>query len=322
MLVSIGNTVVDLYIRNIWQLPSVGKDEFSSTNHILCPSPIHPSLGGNGAISAFVFASLGSAASLVSALGCDEFGEIVYGWLEDRGVELSGLWKSQTNGTSISVIATDSRLNRLAFHYPGASANFTLREVDFSVIRSGKLLLLCGYSLMPGLRGKPSVEILHLAKSHGLVTAIDIGPGVDDSVTLDELAAGLQYVDYFLANSWELQIFTRTNDLRKGMQQIAEAGASWIVIKRGPDGVVLKQRGRAEILSVPAFQVQVTGTVGAGDTFNAAFLHAVGRKQPELVSARYANATAALVISRNRGVLACPNHQEVLHFLGEGNEQT
>jgi fructokinase len=49
---------------------------------------------------------------------------------------------------------------------------------------------------------------------------------------------------------------------------------------------------------IPAFKVQVADTVGAGDAFSAAFLHAIGQGWDAVRAGRFANAVGGLVASR------------------------
>jgi len=69
-----------------------------------------------------------------------------------------------------------------------------------------------------------------------------------------------------------------------------------VVISRGAQGCFVYSRG--ELAAVRAFPVEVADTVGAGDAFTAAFIHAVSEQKPMADAARFANAVGALVASR------------------------
>jgi fructokinase len=69
-----------------------------------------------------------------------------------------------------------------------------------------------------------------------------------------------------------------------------------IVITRGAGGAFVNMRG--EMATVRGFPIEVADTVGAGDAFTAAFIHALSEQRPIAEAARFANAVGALVASR------------------------
>jgi fructokinase len=69
-----------------------------------------------------------------------------------------------------------------------------------------------------------------------------------------------------------------------------------VVITRGEKGAFAYTRG--DLAAVPAFPVTVADTVGAGDAFTAAFIHALSEQRPIAEATRFANAVGALVASR------------------------
>ena len=70
-----------------------------------------------------------------------------------------------------------------------------------------------------------------------------------------------------------------------------------VVITRGERGAFAYMKG--ELVTVPAFPVTVADTVGAGDAFAAAFIHALSEQRPIAEATRFANAVGALVASRS-----------------------
>jgi fructokinase len=78
------------------------------------------------------------------------------------------------------------------------------------------------------------------------------------------------------------------------MWGVPEARA--VVITRGAKGCFVYSRG--DLASARGFPVDVADTVGAGDAFTAAFVHALADQRPMTEAARFANAVGALVASR------------------------
>jgi sugar/nucleoside kinase (ribokinase family) len=75
----------------------------------------------------------------------------------------------------------------------------------------------------------------------------------------------------FLPNEVELAAISGNENRIEALQSLAN-GRTLTVAKLGADGCVAVLSG--EIVSVPAFPIAPVDTTGAGDTFNAGFLHA------------------------------------------------
>ncbi|TJW76470.1 MAG: ribokinase, partial [Mesorhizobium sp.] len=66
--------------------------------------------------------------------------------------------------------------------------------------------------------------------------------------------------------------------------------------------------------AIQGFKVAAVDTNGAGDTHIGAFVSALSRGVPPFAAARYANAAAALSVTRHGGSSA-PTEQEIQTFL-------
>lgn len=311
MFLTIGNTTLDLFISGLAHLPRLGSDEFTAANITFCDRPLAMVLGGNGGNSAFALAKLRAPVALGSAIGDDTAGHIIVSWLEEAGVNLAGLVRSQAEATPTTTIITDEALNRLAFHHPGATTSFKPADLPAGLLAKTTALLISSYPLLPAWRPQGIAEALANAHRGGAITALDIGPAIGQPAELAELGPMLPDLDYLLCNEYELAVCAGGDDLETNLKTMLEAGARCLVVKRGRLGARLRQAGASEALVVPGFAVEARFTVGAGDTFNAGFLF--GRQQGWALerAARFGNAAAALVVSGSQGVLGCPGLAEV-----------
>jgi ribokinase len=94
------------------------------------------------------------------------------------------------------------------------------------------------------------------------------------------------------------------------------------LIARGPDSVVMTcGAAGCEVMSdgkrqhVPGFHVEAVDTTGAGDCFNGALAVGLARGLKMIDTVRYANAAAALAVTRFGAQIAMPTDEEVLEFL-------
>ena len=84
-------------------------------------------------------------------------------------------------------------------------------------------------------------------------------------------------------------------------------------MKLGEMGALLWD-GRAEVES-PAFPVKAADTTGAGDAFNGAFAVALAAGKPVADALRFANAAAAISVTRSGAQPSMPSRLEVDEFL-------
>ncbi|MGI9860931.1 carbohydrate kinase family protein [Moorella naiadis] len=311
MLAVIGNTVIDLFLHNIADLPRASGDEFTGGNLIWCQEPVAASMGGNGANVAYVFAALGGRVTLFSALGVDWAGGLLQEWLAREKVSLKGIYQDKSIPTSTNVVLTDQANNRLSFFYAGADASLDYSKIDLELLLGHQFLLICGYPLLPALRGETAGRILALARARGLKTAMDIGPAIGQPVLLTEIKGFFPDIDYLLGNFTEINTLTGEQEMEDSLACLEANGyQGWVVAKQGEKGVNLYQIGKRLELYVPAYQVPVRGTVGAGDTFDAAFLWGLQQGFDEKTAARWGNAAASLVVATG-GLVRAPSREEI-----------
>lgn len=313
MFVVVGTTTVDLLIAGLDRIPGLGEDEFTSESLAFIDAPMRMTLGGNGANAAYALAGLGEPTRLCSVLGTDALSEIVLGWLRDRGADTQPVRRDLCEATATTTVVTDRALHRLAFHHPGGSRDFSPAHLPDTPTGPDDTLLLTSYHLLPGFRGSPGAALLEGARSSGARTALDIGPALGDIANMGELAELLPHVDVLFANRHELASCTGEDDIERGASAALAAGAEAIVVKRGRAGASLYSSGTS--IDVAGFAVEVRSTVGAGDAFDAGFLHAIAGGASAEQALRIGNAVAALVVSSDRGILAAPTRQQVENYL-------
>lgn len=305
----VGTTTVDLYLTGMDRLPSAGSDEFTPSSYAFLEEPVSAALGGNGANCAVVLAALGAHTALCSIVGRDAFGELACGWLAEKGVRLEGLVLSGEFATACTAIATDRAGRRLSLHHPGGSFHYSLKDLPQALLTRASALLLTSYPLLKAFRPEGHRQALGSAKAAGAVTALDIGPLVEPPPSVEELAPLLPSVDYLMANERELSVLLPGQPLERIWEALFERGLENLVVKRGSEGCsLIAAQGR---LDCPAFPVQAGLTVGAGDSFDAAFLYGSLQGWESLRVLRFASAAAAAVVASRRGPCGCPTLDQI-----------
>ena len=108
-----------------------------------------------------------------------------------------------------------------------------------------------------------------------------------------------------------------SSDIAAGLLERHCPKADGVVIRRGAQGCLARLRNGQE-RAIPGYEVEAVDTNGAGDTHIGAFIAALSRGDNPFAAARYANAAAAIAVTR-RGGPTGPTHAEIEEFLAARN---
>jgi sugar/nucleoside kinase (ribokinase family) len=190
--------------------------------------------------------------------------------------------------TGITVSVTSAR-DRALITYLGAIASLRADDIPAPVLKGFKHLHVSSYymqhALRPGLRG-----LFAAARAAGLTTSLDTG--YDPAERWDgDILATLDEVDVFLPNETEIRAISGCVGMEDGLRAL-DNGHTVIVGKLGAEGCIANSGG--ELTRVEAFPIRPVDTTGAGDSFNAGFLHAWLRGRELAECLRFAAACGAL----------------------------
>jgi ribokinase len=102
----------------------------------------------------------------------------------------------------------------------------------------------------------------------------------------------------------------------KAAAELLAQGVKNVVITMGVRGAyVAGEVGRQVI---PGFRVEAIDTTGAGDVFNGALAVALAKGKSLIEAARFANAAAAISVTRMGAQSSAPTGQEIERVLASG----
>jgi sugar/nucleoside kinase (ribokinase family) len=259
---------------------------------------LHTTLGSSSAIFAHNLASLGNKVGFSSSIGSDPLGEICLKRLAERGVDLSGVRRMDGKTTGLTVILPQGK-KRYILTYPGTMFEMSEKDLDLKYVFSAKHLHVSSYFLLKGLQAS-LVDIFRHAKAAGLTTSLDTNDDPEDRWSSDvhELLA---YVDVLLPNEREACKLTQMEDVEQAAEILSQK-VPMIVIKRGSQGVLAIASGK-RLVAVPP-KVNAIDHVGAGDSFDAGFIHQFirGGKMEDCLA--FGNIVGALSVTRSGGTEA------------------
>ncbi len=286
-----GEMYVDLVMSGFDTWPQLGKESFATE--------FHRETGG-AAITACGLATLGTRAGVLGMVGEDS-GQWIVDRLQHKGVDTSELRRDFTEPTAITVaIATPE--DRAFLTYPGANRRFPglFREAveakRFSIARHVHL------SCTPDL--DTAGEILTSIRREG--SSVSLDPGWQQSWLGDARAlAILPLIDIFFPNVVEAGRMTGEQEPEKILGRLAAAGGRQIALKLGADGAALLWYGK--ILFARAPPVTPIDPTGAGDCFDAGFLHMWLRGASPDECLKAANICGALSTQALGGITGFPS---------------
>ena len=273
-------------------------------------------LGSSSAIFAHNISLLGCRVGFTSCIGSDPLGKFCVERLQESGVDVSGIKVLAGKTTGVTVILPLDR-QRQILTYLGTTLDLQLTHLDLNHIRSASHFHLSSYFLLRGLRPRIAELFAHM-KQGGLTTSLDTNDDPED-LWADDVRSVLKHVDIFLPNEREACRLTGASNVQAALDALA-ALVPIVVIKCGPKGVMAK-RGKNQF-HASSLSVQPVDTVGAGDSFNAGFLHKFILRANLEECLEYGNAVAALSTTRAGGTEALRDRHHRESFLQTGSSRT
>ncbi|MGA2359615.1 MAG: sugar kinase [Terriglobales bacterium] len=283
-----------------------GLPEHMPTERELLASGFAITLGSSSAILAHNLAALGSRVGFVTKVGDDSFGALALERLRERGVDLAGIAHGAKSG--VTVILPHGP-ERHILTYPGTISELRFEDLDLDYLASARHFHMSSLFLQRELLPRVP-ELFRRMKSAGLTTSLDTNDDPEDR--WDSVLEILPHVDILLPNEREAMKMSRTDDLETALSRLAQR-VKTIVVKRGASGAVAMRDGRR--VSAPAVPVTVIDPIGAGDSFDAGFLHQFLRGADLTTCLAYGNLCGAFSATACGGTEAFRDTARTQEFL-------
>jgi ribokinase len=262
--------------------------------------------GGKGANQACAAAKLGGRARMVGRVGDDGFGVELRRGLESDGVDTRGVHVSAALPSGVALIFVEASGQNQIVVAAGANQTLTRADVDEALAGASE-----GYLLLQ--LESPLETIEHaaaLGARRGLGVVLDPAPARPLPDTL------LANVSCLTPNESEAMALLGQPE---SAVSIADApGVARALLERGPRAVILKLGAQGAYADdgsggrhFPAPRVDAVDATAAGDTFNGAFAVALAERRTFADAVAFANAAAALSVTRHGAQASIPSRSEV-----------
>ncbi len=233
--------------------------------------------GGSSAIVAHNLAALGSQVGFIARIGDDEFGQIALDHLATGGVDVSKL-RRMTGSTKTGLTVILQRDSwRNMVTYAGATLELKFADLDLDYLSSSRHFHLSSFYLQRGLQSHVA-KLFRKLKAAGLTISLDTNDDPEDQWE-GGIREALRYVDVFLPNEREARRIAGVGDLQSA--------------------------------------VNAVDAVGAGDSFDAGFLHQYVRGADLSACLASGNLAGALSTTRPGGTEAFRDRDHRERFFRE-----
>lgn len=303
-IVVIGSLNADL-VQNVDRLPKPGETVVGGN--------LETFSGGKGANQAYAAGRMGARVRMIGQVGNDSLASLLLDSLRSAGVNTDSVGAAEmSTGAAVILVLPDGE--NLIVISPGANATVTPALAAEKLGGLGEGSFVLSQLEIPTESVRKSLAV---AKGRGATTILDPAPA---RALPGEV---LRNVDFLTPNETEtaallgepgLALDTDA-DLETAARRILALGPGTAVLKLGARGCLIVSDRHS--LRVPGFKVAPVDTTAAGDVFNAAFAAGLAEGRALEPAARFANAAAALSVTRPGAQNSVPSRRQVDRFLKE-----
>lgn len=284
-IVVIGSFNMDL-ITYVKRIPVIGE---TVTDGELITMP-----GGKGSNQAVGVARLGADVTFIACVGNDQFADTAFDIWQAEHIDTDYITRIDDIATGTASILVDSQGENIIAVAPGANRHLTRQNIDDaeSVIATADIVMV---------QLEISLDVveyaLQTAKKYQVRTLLNPAPirnNIDNIIAL---------ADIITPNEGEAKKLRGITTEKLFVTTLGSKGASW--------------KQDEEEGTVSAFEVEAIDTVGGGDAFNAGLAIALAEKQAIAEAIDFANAVAAIAVTRKGAANSMPTRDEVHSLMNE-----
>lgn len=265
---------------------------------------------------------MGHSAGWVSRLGSDEFGRYIYNFLKGEGVDVSHVRFDPEAPTGLYFVQRDYPVpgKSVVYYYRKGSAasKISPEDVDQDYISSAKVFHTTGVTLALSESCRRAIDrAFEVAGGAGVKISFDTNIRLklwSSHEARRIISKYFEATDILFTDTEDSEILVGESEPSKAAETLLSMGPKIVVVKMGERGAyVANSEGKAVMKA--AFKVPVVDTIGAGDSFDAAFLSSMLRGFSLEKSLEIANAAGALCVTVRGDIEAIPSFEDVQRFL-------
>lgn len=260
--------------------------------------------GGKGANQTVAASRAGGEVSFISCVG-DEYGEESIEGFRKDGINVDHVKKDPDVATGIALILVDKNGENSISVAFGANLSLSVKDIQKAqqIIADADVLLMQLEISMDVVE-----EAAKIASAAGVKTILNLAPA---QALSDEL---LKSVSILTPNESETEILTgmpvkNESDARKAAAILHKKGVDVVIVTIGSKGALLSTKDETKIIR--RHKVEAKDTTAAGDVFNGALAVAIAENKSLDGAIQYANAAAAVSVTRMGAQPSAPTREEI-----------
>lgn len=295
----IGSINRDIVI-SVKSMPKGGESIISKEINYYC--------GGKGANAALALSKLNEQVIYYGCVGKDNNGDILVKNLENKGIDISHIKRSNLETGMCFIILEENGENRIIVS-AGSNEDISIRDIRKDVrplIEKSSMVLIQLEISLDAIE-----EIIKVCNELNKTLVIDAGPvrGINPKVLIG--------ATYLSPNKTELEALVGRDlkdkeEIINASKELLNIGIKSILVKLGDKGSIYIDE--KQIIKVDAFKVKVVDTTAAGDSYMAGFCKAIMEGEDIRNSMIYASKCGAIAVTRSGASDSLPTEEEIKNF--------
>lgn len=255
--------------------------------------------GGKGANQAIAAARLGAKVYMVGCVGNDAYGQMLKKAMEDSNVNTDYVYVLDNVHTGTAHITVSNGENTIIV-IKGANSEVSQKHIE----EAWKTISASDIVLLQHEISKETIDyVIKRCYEENIPVLLNPAP------YMDVPEEWIKKVKYITPNEHEAALmfkgYTRN--------EILTSNNGKVIMTAGKEGVFYGENN--SIINISGFDVKAVDTTGAGDTFNGAFAVARSEGKNMKESIRFANAAAALSVTKFGAQSGMPYRKDVEELL-------
>lgn len=307
-ILTIGRCAVDFYGNDIGQPLKHAK----SFNVYVGGCPANVAVGTR---------RLGLRSAILTRVGMEPLGDFIMHFLETEGVSVEAVTRDARHLSGLVVLGIEppDKFPMTFYRENCADIHLDLDDVRAAPLDQTQILFVSGTGFSREPSTSATTAAVEIAQANGATAMLDLdyrptlwddprafGPTLRRIVAVADLVVGTEE---------EIRAAADESDIEAATKRLLKVGRNLraLIVKRGQHGSTVFADG--DRIDTPPFPVEILNAIGAGDAFVSGFLYGYRRGWDWRKSARFGNATGAIVVTRHACANDMPYEQEALDFV-------
>ena len=223
--------------------------------------------GGSGVNTAIALSKMDMDVGFIGRVGQDTLADQVLADLRAAGVDCTHIQTDPNVSTGLVFIAVTADGERTMFSARGANAFTDAGMINANCFDQCRWVHLSGYSFLSHHQYEATMVALDLAENSPY-TRVSLDVSTEPALrACTKIIEVLSRIDVIFPNEAELTLLSKGRPINESLDYLLDQGVHAIVTKCGHKGSILALDGKRT--RMPAFDVEVEDTTGAGDSFDA-----------------------------------------------------